>query len=145
LYRRAAFDEVGSFDVDLEAYFEDVDWGFRAQLLGWSCRYVPTAVSFHMGSATSRREPGRWAHLVPRNQLIVLVKDMPGRLMLRHGPRMLAWRARWLYLDARDGLGRRHLRALREALPMLPAALRKRRAIQSARVIDPRELERFLA
>jgi hypothetical protein len=145
LYRRAAFDAVGPFDADLGGYFEDVDWGFRAQLQGWACRYVPTAVSFHMGSQTSSREPGRWAHLVPRNQLVVLVKNMPASLLLRHGPRMLAWRVRWLLIDARAGLGRRHVRGLREGLAMLPAALRKRRAIQAGRTVRPRELERLLS
>jgi GT2 family glycosyltransferase len=144
LYRRAAFDSVGPFDIDLEGYFEDVDWGFRAQLLGWRCRYVPTAVSFHMGSATSAREPGRWAHLVPRNQLLVLAKDMPAGLLVRHGPRILAWRVRWLWIDARAGLARRHLRGLRQALAMLPSALRKRGAIQRARTVSVRDLARRL-
>jgi GT2 family glycosyltransferase len=145
LYRRAAFEDVGPFDVDLEGYYEDVDWGFRAQLRGLACRYVPTAVSYHMGSETSSREPGRWAHLVPRNQLIVLAKNMPGPLLLRHGPRMLLWRLHWLALDALSGLGRRHVRGLRQGLAMLPAALRKRRAIQARRVVAPRELERLLS
>ena len=145
LYRRAAFDVVGPFDVDFEGYYEDVDWGFRAQLAGLRCRYVPTAISFHMGSETSSKEPGRWAHLVPRNQLIVLAKDMPGSLLLRHGPRMLLWRLHWLVIDARSGVGRRHLRGLRQGLAMLPATLRKRRAIQAQRVVHPRELERLFS
>ena len=34
------------------AFCEDVDWNLRAQLAGFSCRYVPSAVVYHMGSAT---------------------------------------------------------------------------------------------
>ena len=56
LYRRAAFDEVGLFDEAFFAQMEDVDWGFRARLLGYGCRYVPGAVAYHMGSASMRRE-----------------------------------------------------------------------------------------
>ena len=43
---------VGGFDEDYFAYYEDIDWAFRAQLAGVRCRYVPTAVLYHRGSAT---------------------------------------------------------------------------------------------
>ena len=39
-YRRAAFDDVGLFDEAFFAQMEDVEWGFRARLLGYGCRYV---------------------------------------------------------------------------------------------------------
>src|SRR5204862_350597 len=39
LYRRTALEEVGRFDASFFAYLEDMDWGVRAQLLGWRCRY----------------------------------------------------------------------------------------------------------
>ena len=52
LYRRTAFDAVGLFDEDLVAYYEDVDWGLRAQLAGLRCRYEPRALAYHVGSAT---------------------------------------------------------------------------------------------
>ena len=56
LYRRSAFEEVGLFDEAFFAYLEDVDWGFRAQLAGHGCAYVPTAIAYHVGSATTRRD-----------------------------------------------------------------------------------------
>jgi len=52
VYRRSAIEVVGDFDADFHAFFEDVDWALRAQLAGLQCRYVPTAVVYHMGSAT---------------------------------------------------------------------------------------------
>jgi GT2 family glycosyltransferase len=68
LYRRAAFAEVGPFDEGFFAYLEDVDWGFRAQLLGHGCAYVPTAIAYHVGSASTRREgkPDPFFYGLPR-------------------------------------------------------------------------------
>lgn len=133
LFRRGALEDVGPFDGDLFAYYEDVDWGFRARLLGYSARYVPDAIAYHMGSATMNREPGRWSHLFPRNQLYITVKDLPGRLLLRYLPRILVSQLYWLLSDVRRGAGLKHLRGWWQALLMLPLALRKRRRIQATR------------
>jgi GT2 family glycosyltransferase len=133
LLRRAAFEDVGPFDSDLFAYYEDIDWGFRARLLGYSALYVPTAIAFHMGSATTGRDPGRWAHLLPRNRIYVVAKDLPAPLLWRYLPRILVSELFWLRVDLRNGLGLKHLKGWWQALGMLPLALHKRRAIQSAR------------
>src|ERR1039458_5230115 len=55
LYRRSALEKVGGFDEAYFAYYEDIDWAFRAQLLGFRCRYVPSAILYHRGSATLGR------------------------------------------------------------------------------------------
>jgi GT2 family glycosyltransferase len=145
LYRRAAFELVGPFDRQLGAYYEDVDWGFRARLLGMTARYVPTAVSYHMGSATTGREPARYASQIVRNQLLVVIKDFPAPLLLRHLPRIVFFELKWLLFDALHGLGRAHLRGLVAAIAMLPRALASRRAVQRARTASVRELERALS
>jgi hypothetical protein len=41
----------------------------------------------------------------------------------------------------RDGMGRAHVAALRDAISGLPRVLRQRRAIQAARRVGRRELE----
>src|SRR5512138_814980 len=52
MYLREAFLDVGGFDEDFFSYFEDVDLGFRLQLKGYRCLYVPGAVVHHVGSAS---------------------------------------------------------------------------------------------
>lgn len=136
LFRRSAFDDVGLFDGDLFAYFEDVDWGFRARLRGYTAIYVPEAVAYHMGSATMNRSPGRWSHLFPRNQIYIVLKNLPGGLLVRNLPRLLIAELRWLWRDLRGGLGRKHLEGWWQALGMVPLALRKRRAIQRGRRVS---------
>jgi GT2 family glycosyltransferase len=144
LYRRESFDLVGSYDTEFFAYYEDVDWGFRARLKGLSAWTVPTAVAYHVGSGSTRREPGRFAHLIVRNQLLVVLRNFPAGLLLRYLPRMLFFQMKWLVFDAAHGLGRPHLRGIAGAVRMLPGVLRARRAIQREREVSARELRRVL-
>ena len=43
------------FDEDFFAYREDADVAWRAQLMGWSCLYVPEAVAWHVRRVTPER------------------------------------------------------------------------------------------
>jgi GT2 family glycosyltransferase len=79
LYRASALARVGPFDESFWAYFEDVDWGLRAQLAGLSCWYIPSALAYHMGGATTGgdRSPV-FSILHHRNRIGLIVKDLPG-------------------------------------------------------------------
>lgn len=141
LYRRAALEQVGPFDETLVAYLEDVDWGFRARLHGWGARYVPGAVCFHMGGATTSQRRGYFAQLQRRNHLVVMTKNLPGPLLMRWLPLIVAYQLAWFAASVRDGLVREHLRAWRDFARMLPAVLRGRRAARRDDV-DLEALER---
>jgi GT2 family glycosyltransferase len=143
-YRRSAFEEVGSFDEAFFAYLEDVDWGFRAQLAGWGCAYVPGAVAYHVGSASPRRagRPDPFFYGLPRrNNVWMVLKSFPAGALLRYAPLVLVQHAWLLYVAVRDGMARAHLSALGAAARGLPRVLRQRRAIQRARRVGRRELE----
>jgi GT2 family glycosyltransferase len=144
VYRRQAFDVVGTYDPAFVAYYEDVDWGFRARLRGYTAWTVPTAVAYHVGSATTTREPGAFADLIVRNQILVTLRNFPGGLLLRYLPRMAFFQLKWLAFDVLHGRGRPHVRGLAGALRMLPAAMRARRAIQRGRTVPTATLRRVL-
>jgi len=59
LYRRAMVEDISSggefFDDDFFAYREDADVAWRAQLMGWSCLYIPEAVAWHVRRVTPER------------------------------------------------------------------------------------------
>jgi GT2 family glycosyltransferase len=133
LYRRVALEAVGPFDEDFFAYAEDVDWGFRAQLAGWTCRYAPGAVAFHMGAATSTRIPGFARYLFFRNTLALAAKNWPARALLRHAHRLLLYVAKSGAASLRGGWFGAWARGLRDFLVGLPHTLRKRRAVQASR------------
>jgi GT2 family glycosyltransferase len=87
LYCVSAFTDVGPFDESFHAYFEDVDWGPRAQLAGYRSCYVPTAVGYHMGGATTQDNKNpRYYELQLRNALAVMIEDVPARFLFRHLP-----------------------------------------------------------
>jgi GT2 family glycosyltransferase len=142
LYRRSALERVGEFDEDFFAFYEDVDWNLRAQLAGLSCRYVPGAVVYHMGSATIGRGLSDFTryHLW-RNTLWIIAKDLPASALLRHAPHLLLGQLVNLAVALRDRKLGIWLRVWRDALRGLPRALRKRRAVQARRRIGWRELE----
>jgi GT2 family glycosyltransferase len=59
LYRRTMVEDISVggefFDEDFFAYREDADLAWRAQLMGWSCLYVPEAVAWHVRRVTPER------------------------------------------------------------------------------------------
>jgi GT2 family glycosyltransferase len=141
VYRRTTIARVGLLDEDFGAFFEDVDWALRAQLAGFDCRYVPSAVVFHMGSATLGAGLTDFTrYQLWRNAVWMLVKGMPTSLALRHAPQLLAGQLLNMAVAVRDRKLDIWLRAWRDALRGLPKMLERRRHIQATRRVSPREL-----
>jgi GT2 family glycosyltransferase len=142
LYRRTTLQRVGEFDEDFFAFYEDVDWNLRAQLAGFSCRYVPSAVVYHMGSATIGRGLSDFTryHLW-RNTLWIIAKDLPASSLLRHAPHLVLGQLVNLAVAIRDGKLAIWLRVWRDALRGLPRMLQKRRDVQARRRISASALD----
>lgn len=146
LYRASAFAQVGAFDESFFAYFEDVDWSLRAQIMGYRSWYVPSAVGYHMGSKTTRPAVNpRYFELQRRNTLALLVKDVPLTFILRNLHLILAHQALGLAYSANAGMLRPHLRALVAAARATPQWLRARKAILGARRVPLSEFNRFVS
>ncbi|HEY5344207.1 MAG TPA: glycosyltransferase family 2 protein [Solirubrobacteraceae bacterium] len=142
IYRRSTIDAVGGFDVDYFAYYEDLDWAFRAQLAGFRCRYVPGAVLYHRASETLGRGITDFnGYHLWRNPIWLIAKCYPAGALWRHAPELLRGQLGNLYVAVRTRKLRVWMRAMRDALRGLPAALRKRRAVQGTRVITAAQLE----
>jgi hypothetical protein len=83
--RKPVFDDIGLFDENFFAYYEDLDINLRAKLRGWDCVYAPDAVVYHGYSGSThgaRLKRGReevYIHLTA-----VWLKNMPATLMIRH-------------------------------------------------------------
>jgi GT2 family glycosyltransferase len=126
LLRRELLERLGGYDERYFAFYEDVDLNARAQLLGWSFRYVPTAVVWHVGAATWRAAPGAArfnARLVARNRLATALKVLPARHAFKVGYAELGSLAR----SARRGTFSATLGGKVAALAWLPELLRERR------------------
>ena len=87
--------QIGLFDEDLFAYYEDADISFRAQLGGWKVYYEPTAIAYHKLSQTSKRmKSGFTIYHTFKNLPIVFIKNVPLGLFLPIGVRLFI--AYWL-------------------------------------------------
>ena len=87
LYRRTMIDDISVrgefFDESFFAYREDADLAWRAQLMGWKCLYVPTAVAWHVRRVTPERRR-QLPHLINwhsiKNRFLMRIKNMSGNL-----------------------------------------------------------------
>jgi GT2 family glycosyltransferase len=103
LFRVALFQRVGPLDESFESYLEDVDLGLRCAAAGLGGWYVPEAVAWHRGSATL----GRWhpdtVRRISRNQVYLIRKHYPARLILRCAWPILVAQTLWGLLALRHG------------------------------------------
>ena len=80
LYSVPMLKEIGLFDQDFFAYYEDVDISWRAQIAGWKVLFVPTAVVDHRIGATSSRIKGFTSYHTFKNLRLLIVKNTPPTL-----------------------------------------------------------------
>jgi GT2 family glycosyltransferase len=133
LYSRLAWEQVGGLDEDFFCYGEDVDLGFRLQLAGYRCLYVPTAVAHHYGSALTGERSDFSTYHGQRNLVWVYVKNMPARLFWPLLPYHLILNAAALLGCTLRGQGRIAFRAKVDAVRGIGGVWRKRSAIQRLR------------
>ncbi len=89
--------DIGLFDEDFFAYYEDNDISFRAQLAGWKVYYEPRALAYHKLSQTTNRMPSGFAtYQTFKNLPLVFIKNVPFGLLLPVGIRF--YPAYWLML-----------------------------------------------
>ncbi len=116
LFRAGLFERIGLLDERFESYLEDVDFGLRcAQAQCQGC-YVPGAVAWHQGSATLGRWHARSTRLIARNQVLLIAKHYPTRLLVRYGWPILVAQSLWGLVALRHARGFAWLRGKLEGL-----------------------------
>ncbi|MEN2738046.1 glycosyltransferase [Microbacterium sp. X-17] len=75
--RAEIFREVGGFDERLFMFYDDVDLGWRLNLLGYRVRFAPSSVVFHKHHGSMRSfGQHRERYLLERNALVLLYKNL---------------------------------------------------------------------
>ncbi|PWB56958.1 MAG: glycosyltransferase family 2 protein [Candidatus Methanoperedenaceae archaeon] len=105
LYRKEMLDEIGLFDKEYFAYFEDVDLSFRMHLFGWKCIFVPKAVIYHIHSATSGSSSPFKIFYIERNKLWNIWKYFPVSMIIIQLPFIDFHYFRYLILFFRKMIG----------------------------------------
>lgn len=133
LYCRDAWVEVGGFDEDFFCYLEDVDLGFRLQLINYPCVFIPAARCAHVGSAITGRYSDFSTYQGQRNVVWVYVKNMPLPLFWLFLPFHILVNLAACMVFFKRGNGLVCLAAKRDALKGLARLWRKRKVLQAGR------------
>lgn len=89
LYRREMLAQIGLFDEDFFAYYEDVDLAWRARRAGWRCVYAAEAQINHWHSATGGQNLPLKAFFLGRNRVWCLLKNYAWPTLLWTAPLLL--------------------------------------------------------
>jgi GT2 family glycosyltransferase/glycosyltransferase involved in cell wall biosynthesis len=75
--RRDVYDALGGFDERYFMFFEDVDLGWRLNLMGWRYAYEPRSLAFHKHHASMESFGSfKETYLLERNALYTLYKNI---------------------------------------------------------------------
>lgn len=143
LYKREMLDQVGLFDESFFAYYEDLDLGWRARLMGWKCLYAPAAIVYHSHSATSRQGSGFKRYMLSRNRIWSVLKNYPTPELWLRLPELLFYDL--VAAVYRVGL-EKSLAPIQGRLAVLSGLRRiwrQRRLIQQKRTLSARQLDQL--
>jgi GT2 family glycosyltransferase len=133
LYRATLFADIGLFDEEFFAYFEDVDLSFRARLAGHGVAYCADAVAYHDQGATSRTMGGFATTQFFRNLPLLLAKNVPTRLLPSVLPRFVLVYSLMVLYQFRRRQAMPALRGVVQSVGLVVRAVPRRRAIQRGR------------
>ncbi len=108
--RNTVYKELGGFDADFFAHQEEIDLCWRAKNRGYTIKYNPKSIVYHIGGATLNQGNPRKTFLNFRNSLFTLTKNLPQKklfyvLFIRFvldgiaGLRFL-WQGKWKHVFA---------------------------------------------
>jgi len=144
LYKAGLFKDIGLFDEDFFAYFEDVDISYRAQLAGWKVRYEPTAKAYHHLSATSSRLGDFARYHSAKNFLLLYAKNMPFWLYIKHLPFFTIQFLRMMLGSIKRRKFKVFLKGTWAAIKLHPSTRKKRKHIQSTRKASVKYIDSVL-
>ena len=114
IYRRAYLDETGLFDEEHFAYLEDMDIGYRANILGYENWFLPDAIVYHAGSGTSGSRYNLFKiRYSSRNNIYLIYKNMPWLQILLNLPFLIAGFGIKILFFAKKGYGREYLAGIK--------------------------------
>jgi hypothetical protein len=144
IYRIKMLQQIGIFDEDFFAYYEDVDLSFRAQLAGWQVAYVPEAVVYHQIGGTSSKMRGFTTYHTFKNLPWLLIKNMPLSLLILSIPRFLIAYCLLFLGSVRNKRVWYALKGAGVSLLLLPKKLFQRFKIQHKRTVSAKYISSII-
>jgi GT2 family glycosyltransferase len=128
------------YDEDFFAGKEDLDISWRAQLSGWKCLYVPSAIGHHFRTFTPKDRRSAISDILKvgsvRNRYLLMLKNDLFKHFLMHVPYIAIYDLKILaYVLLYEPAS---LKGYAQAFRSVPRALRKRRVIMDRKTVDDR-------
>ena len=128
------------FDERFYMYYEDVDVAYRALVAGFDAYFVPSAVAYHMGSVSAKKRKQAYSQsMVARNQMAMVFKNTPRKVLLRSLPGLVVGMIAFLTQVRHEFSLRQALAVMRSfavGIALLPRYARSRHFIRKATAID---------
>ncbi len=80
--RSDAFHKIGGLDTDFFAHMEEIDFCWRLKLEGYKIMVFPKSTVYHVGGGTLPKNSERKTYLNFRNNLTLLIKNLPANRVL---------------------------------------------------------------
>ncbi len=75
--KKDVFEELGGFDEDFEFHMEEIDLCWRVINLGYTVKYTPESIVYHLGGGSLPMGSSRKVYYNFRNNLFMLWKNLP--------------------------------------------------------------------
>ncbi|MFA6142749.1 MAG: glycosyltransferase family 2 protein [Candidatus Omnitrophota bacterium] len=152
LLKKDDFMKIGGFDEDFFAYHEDIDFSWRAWICGYKIAYIPGSIVYHKSGGTAGAFSARKAYLITRNTLAYIVKNCESRYLFSMFFMNVSFdiSTALFFLIPLKPLGLSYPESLKISIAIFkgildfaasfPVFLKKRRDIQSRRVVSDKDL-----
>lgn len=94
VYKKNIIQKIGNFDEDFFAYEEDVDLSLRLIKHDHQTLFVPRAISYHIGGATSSKMGNFRAKMDAKNWIYIIIKNYSLSQFVKYLPQIIEERLR---------------------------------------------------
>ena len=131
LYKTQMLRDIGLFDENFFAYYEDTDISFRAQLAGWKVAYTSNAIAYHKQGETSKKMPGFAVYQTFKNLPLLYIKNVPRGLLFSIGIRLCLAYKLMFFNAIIKGSSKPAIKGWFNSVKLLPHAFSARHEIQA--------------
>lgn len=131
--------KIGMIDEVFFAYHDDVDYGWRAKLIGIPSYYEPKAIVYHKGSKTLKWSKKKF-FLLERNRIICVFTLYSIGTLLRIFPLLILVDIGIFIFFLKKGMGYTKLKANLSILKLIPKITERRKKILHGRTSSDKEV-----
>lgn len=136
VYKTALFEQIGLFDEEFFAYYEDTDISYRSQLAGNRAYYDRSVVAYHNHGTTSSKMPGFTVYQTFKNLPVFLWKNVPLGLLPSTAFRFFCCYTTMYIRAVLRGQFIVATKGVFKSIQLLPHAFKSRRTIQKSRSVS---------